>query len=475
MDGPRLRGRGRRVVAGARHDAGWLARADDASRHARPQCRRIATADPRRSSLASIATSLPANGDPFGVRADLARRGIRYNGIYTGEVFGNVAGGKRRGALYEAKFEFNTTWDLEKLAGIQGLTFFGNAFQIHRTAGISRNYVGAIQTISAIEALPTSRLSELWIEQKVLDGTLGLRVGQLAADSEFFISTYSLPFINSDFPAISKADLPGGGPAYPLSTPGVRLRWDPNNDFSLLGAVFNGDPAGPGSQPEIQNRNGINFRVQDPALIWTEAQFRYNQIPDTTALAGALRLGAWTHLGRFDDQRFDGSGQSLASPTSNGVARRLRNNNNVYAVLDQQLWRPEGGDATSGITAFSRIGAAPGDRNLIDFYLDGGVIATGLVPGRPRDLFGVTALYSHLSRFGRTLDRDAAAFGLSRGLRSSEVAIEATYVAEIVPGWSVQPDIQYIIRPGGNVPSPGSLAGPVGNAVVLGLRTTIVY
>jgi hypothetical protein len=41
-------------------------------------------------------------------------------------------------------------------------------------------------------------------------------------------------------------NLPSGGAAYPLSTPGVRLKVDPVKNVSLLLAVLNGDPAGPG-------------------------------------------------------------------------------------------------------------------------------------------------------------------------------------------------------------------------------------
>jgi hypothetical protein len=46
-------------------------------------------------------------------------------------------------------------------------------------------------------------------------------------------------------------------------------------------------------------------------------------------------------------------------------------------------------DADKGIFAFARIAGLPLDRNLIDFYLEGGLNFTGMVPGRPSDVFGV--------------------------------------------------------------------------------------
>jgi porin len=38
----------------------------------------------------------------------------------------------------------------------------------------------------------------------------------------------------------------------------------------------------------------------------------------------------------------------------------------------------------------------------------------------------------------------------------------------------LQPDLQYVIHPGGNVASPTG-SGSVGNALVLGLRTTFAF
>jgi carbohydrate-selective porin OprB len=63
-------------------------------------------------------------------------------------------------------------------------------FQIHNTGGIRGNYVGSFNTISNIEAQATTRLSELWYEQKLGD-TFSVRFGQLAADAEFLIADYS--------------------------------------------------------------------------------------------------------------------------------------------------------------------------------------------------------------------------------------------------------------------------------------------
>jgi carbohydrate-selective porin OprB len=39
----------------------------------------------------------------------------------------------------------------------------------------------------------------------------------------------------------------------------------------------------------------------------------------------------------------------------------------------------------------------------------------------------------------------------------------------------VQPDLQYIVYPGGNVPNPDDPNGTVGNALVAGIRSTLKF
>ena len=209
------------------------------------------------------------------------------------------AAGSRTGTIDQGKLQGILTVDLDKLVGLKGLSFFVNFFQIHNTGRIRRDYVGGLNTIAAIEAVPTTRLSEVWFEQSFAGGKASLKAGQLAADAEFFFSELSTMFLQSDWPTIAAANLPSGGAAYPLSTPGVRLKVDPVKNVSLLLAVLNGDPAGPGPGDEqLRNRYGLNFRVNDPPFIIGEAQFQRNMGKKDEGLPPSLKLGGWGHFGR---------------------------------------------------------------------------------------------------------------------------------------------------------------------------------
>ncbi|MGA8155338.1 MAG: carbohydrate porin, partial [Rhodoplanes sp.] len=281
------------------------------------------------TTLPSIATSLPYNGDPTGLRALMAAYGVTFDLFYFNDVLGNVNGGLRRGFIDQGLLEYDMTVDLEKLIGWRGLTFYTNGFLIHNTGQILRDYVGGINSIATIEAMPTGRLSELWVQQSFWNGSASLRAGQLTSDVEFFLAEAALMFLQADWP-IMDADLPSFGPIYPLSTPGVRVKVDPNEHISVLAAVFNGDPAGPGEgDPQLRNKYGVNFRLKDPPFVIAEAQFRNNQGKTDTGLATTLKFGAWAHFGKFNDNRLADDGTLLADPDGSGRPLKRRTDNGV--------------------------------------------------------------------------------------------------------------------------------------------------
>ena len=424
----------------------------------------------------SLGTGLPMLADPGGLRAALWERGVKYQLNYLGDLLRNQSGGVRPGTVYSSRLELVVDADLEKAVGWSGAAFHANAYQINGS-GPSRSYVGNLMAVSNVEALPSTRLYEAWVEQKFADGKIALRAGQLGADTEFVVSTYASLLINGTFgwPAITGTDLPSGGPAYPLATPAVRLGFYPTDKVSLLVGLFNGDPAGSGNpNPQVANRHGLNFRVQDPAFVISEVQVKYGDDKSPTGLSGTAKLGAWTHFGRFADQRYDAAGLSLASPAA-GPALMRQGDYGVYGVVDQQVYRLAD-DPAKGVGLFARVAGAPGDRNLVDFYADAGVLATGMIPGRPDDALSVGVAYARISRAAAGLDQDMIAYTGSIGpVRSYEGLLEATYSAQIVPGWTLQPNVQFVFHPGGGAPDPFNPARSLRNAAIFGVRTTIKF
>jgi len=432
--------------------------------------------------VSSVEPYLGPFGDPLGIRPVLKEQGIEYSLTYITDVRGNPFGGIRQGSTVEDRLNLRLNLDLQKLIGWEGATAHANAYFIHGT-GLSRYYVGNLLTTSAIEALPSTRLYVLWLDQKLMDGKLAIRGGQLAADTEFIVSQTATLFMNSTFgwPAITGVNLPSGGPAYPLATPAVRAKYSPDDKFSLQVGVFDGDPAGanrlgPDPEPQRLNRTGTNFRTNDPPLLIAEVAYAYNTDNDPKTLPGTVTLGGWQNYGRFDDLRLDTTGRPLADPASNGIARRLRGNAGIYGILDQTLYR-EGEKEDEGVSAFVRASFSPSRSSLIDYYVDAGLAYRGLFDGRDSDTLGLSVAYAHISSDARRADRDANTYASSTNpVRKFETVFEATYQALVVPGFTVQPDIQYVVRPGSGIANPRDAIGHrVKNATVFGARATVQY
>jgi len=418
-------------------------------------------------------------GDLGGVRSALSNRGVTFGLTESSEVFGNVSGGIRRGVVYEGVTLFGLGLDMEKLLGLTGGTVNATAYQIHGR-GLSLNTLGNnLNTVSSLEAGRGTLLFELWYEQALLDKKLAIRVGQIAADQEFMISQYAGLFLNHTFgwSTFPSADLPSGGPSYPLATPGVRVRWAPRDDLALLLGVFNGNPAGPGRGfPQDRDASGTAFRLNDGVFAIAEVQYSSNTGEGATGLPGTYKAGAWFNSQNFADQRRDASGASLGEPTGlTLVGRNRRGNWSLYAVADQLVFRREG-TKDQGLGAFMRIMGAPGDRNLVNFYVDAGVTYKGALPGRESDTVGLGFALARISDTAAKLDADTARFtGGPYPIRRHESVLELTYQAQVAPWWQVQPTAQYVFNPNGGVPNPQRPLKRLGDAGVLGVRTTITF
>jgi porin len=413
-------------------------------------------------------------------------KGFAFSATYIGDTIGNASGGIKRGVTYGGRFDFGVDADLDKLVGWTGAKLHANMLQIHGR-GMTRDNIHNLATISEIEALPDTRLYEAYIEQAFGNGDVSLKIGQQAADAEFFDSKTDDLFVNGTFgwPAIKATDLPAGGPSPPIAAMGARLKAKLVDDVTLFAAIFNGNAAPPGpGDPQLRDNHGLAFRVNDDPWLISQVQFDYNLDLGTGKLPGNIVPGGWYHTGQFDDQRFTSQGLSIADPSGSGVAARLRGNYGLYVTIEQMLVRgaadtDKGVTATEkGITMFARAAYSPPDRNLIDFYADGGIGFNGMLADRPLDRFGAAIAYMQISPATRNLDRDTQLFaGIPSPVRSSEVLIELIYEAHVKPGWLLQPYFQYVIRPGGGIPNPNDPTGVsrIGNAAIFGLTTTIKY
>jgi porin len=417
-------------------------------------------------------------GDMGGIRPWLGKYGVTFQLTETSEYLANVRGGLGHGGAYDGLTTATVGVDTQKAFGLPGGQFNVSALQIHGT-NLSTRYLGTLNTASGIEAEGTTRLWELWYQQSFLNKRVDVKVGQQSIDQEFISSQYAATFINTMFgwPALPSYDMPSGGPAYPLSALGVRVRGQITPSLTALAGVFDGDPLG--NNPD--NLHGTNFNLHNGTLWIGELQYAINQPSDgemvgvnSNKLPGTYKLGVWYNNNRFDDQRFDNTGLSLADPASSTIAQSHHGNYSFYAVADQMIWRPDP-DEPRSIGVFARLMGAPGDRNLVSFAANFGVVMKAPFKGRDDDSVGLAVTYIKVGNHVHDLDLDARSFLASPyGVRTQETTLEATYVYQVTPWWTMQADAQYTFNAGAGQ-NPNDPTAPLRNTFVIGVRANLTF
>ncbi|MEO9144643.1 MAG: carbohydrate porin [Ginsengibacter sp.] len=346
--------------------------------------------------------ALKDNGIDFGVAESL-------------EGYYNFMGGKRTGSAVASTFDANISLDLNQLIHLPGGKLYAD-FEAHSFQNPTDLLVGDLQVFDKNTANPFSQIFELWYEQKFFRNTLRLKVGKIDANAEFSLIDNGLDFITSSAHVTPTLFV---FPTFPDPMPGINLFFTPGKLFYTSFAIFDANQSNhfldfsgkPGSvQPTLNGK----LWVGETGLTWNHLSGHGDD--------GNLRLGIWKHTGQFT--RTDDS-----SP--------IQGADGLYIVFNQTIWKPGSDkDANRGLRMFleyahSNEGVAP-----IYQHFGGGLLWTGIKANRPDDEIGASSQYGQISPQP----------GL---LWNYELAIESFYKISLASWINVQPDIQYIVHPGG--------------------------
>ncbi len=223
-------------------------------------------------------------------------------------------------------------------------------------------------------------------------GGLGARLGLIPADQYFDVADSCGVMLNSSFgvePTWSRNTI---APIYPTAGVGVMVTWRRGAWIDRAG-LFQADP------------NRLDSAFHEGALFIDEVVYH-----DATARGGTYKIGLWGY-------RPHGSTPGSLPPANWGL----------YLITEQPLVR---GDASGG-TAFVRLGLSPDAASEVPLDLQAGVAVPAPLPGRPDDQLSLGVAVAELHG-GRT-----------------ETAFEATYVLAVSGYVWLQPDLQYVLHPGG--------------------------
>lgn len=423
-------------------------------------------------------------GDWLGLRTDLSKRGIDFEFFYIGSMPSNLSGGLQTGTAYQGAFLSTLSLRSQELAGYEGGNFYLSTVWLNGSENFSNEHIGDLNKVNLTDFPNMYRLWECWYSQKLLSNKLTIKAGLMSVDRDFIVPEYynsleSINFLNQTFfyptLAFNLYDIPGfptgrhSLPSTPYGAMGLFARYEPFEHAYVQAAVYDGNPD--------DSSHGTNIRLSgdEGALFYGEAGFRWDARGRATDLPGSLKVGGFYHTDEFYNV-YEGASYAIANAVGAPAAypNDISGNYGGYLLLEQYLWLENGKSdpAMQGGLGFFRLSAAPKDRNLTQFGVDGGLVFKGLIPNRDWDTLSLGGSYLEISDDIRDAVRDAnSAYGTGFKLPDYEGLVELSYKAQMTAWWTVQPSVQWVLHPGGYT----DLANQPGNAFAFVLQSTLRF
>lgn len=422
------------------------------------------------------------SGDWWGTRNWLEDEGIDFSFTYTNNIAGNVTGGKQRSATYCDNVGFGVQLNLEKLINWKGgtLTLSG----LNRAGqSLSQIALGNQFTVQQVYGGQTAMYYAMAFEQKLLDDKVAIKFGRFATGDDFASSPIYWLYMNNGIDGNPQA-LPVNTQfsAYPWAVWAARMKVTPTNEtygmfgcYQVSSRVF--DRAYHGVDWSIRPSDGVLLISQ---IGWTPEFFK-KAVPasssDATAPSTPDGKAAAADASKSDGKSFKevqtvmkglpghywfGAYYSPWQFNQFESTNQATNSYGFYWHLDQMVYQEAPG-SDQGLTIWSAFVLSP-QQNIakIPFEVNGGLAYKGLVPTRDNDetVFGIA--------YGQFSDQYAAATqAAGGGYPSYEVVFEWGYRVQFTKFLYIQPDMQYVVNPGGTHTIP--------NALVLGAQCSVTF
>lgn len=378
-------------------------------------------------------------GDWNGKRTGWADNGASFFGYYNAIAAANVSGGNESDSSYAGDLFVGAKFDLGKLWGWDSTLITISGIDRHGRSVDAA--VGGQYSVMQLVGGQNAFLYELNVEKKFVDDALSFKVGRLSATDDFVGSPYYGYSLNNAVNGQIRAVLfDGVMTSYPFAVWGGRVKYQPSEEFYFsLGAYQLSD--------DIFDRDdqGVDFRIagNDGLSIFTQAGWS----PKLDGRPANFFVGinnAWFRMNRFD---------------SDGISNHFVR---FYGHADYQVFA-EGPDSKEGLVAFMTLAyTAQEDIAVIPFQTTLGLHYKGLFPERGNDS---TVFFATFGKFSNDFATERRAVGA--GDPSHEIVLELGHRFELGGFSYIQPDVQYIIRPGGT--------GRTDNALVIGAQFGITF
>ena len=256
------------------------------------------------------------------------------------------------------------------------------------------------------------------------------------------------------WPMLPSADLPGGGPAYPLSALGVRARAHADRFADRPGRRVQRQPGrqqhrrSAGAKPVGHQLSAERRRAGDrrAAISPIPRSARWSRPTRATARRAPTSSASGTTPKASPISNIDNTGLSLANPASTGIPATHHGDYAFYAVADQMICRFDRTIPTGTSTSSCGRWARRQDRNLIDFSLNAGLTLHEPFLGRDDDTFGIGMGYAKVSSRAAALDEDTGvlqsrrlyAGAQRRDLRGGDLSVSGHAVVAASAGFPIR-------------------------------------
>lgn len=389
-------------------------------------------------------------GDWGGTRTWLEERGITPTLTFVTDSLGNPSGGQDQGFTSANNLGLDLNFDLEKLWNLEGASLLVS--MSYRFGGsLSANYIHNVFTTQQLFGGETFRVVNVSYLQKLFDNRLELRIGRVAAGDDFLVSPYNYVFVQNGFcgnPVGIFFNSPGMT-AYPNDTWGVRVTYRPTGRTYVMGGIYNGDPS-----IRSNDKHGVDLSLRGPVFAIGELGYQANSLPGDSGLIGNYKAGIW-----YDNSRF----------TDFNTGELERGNWGFYTLFDQVLVRfgEQGSHRGFGI-AGSFLVSPDESRSQMPYFFTAALVTRGIFASRPLDVAGLGVVSGYFSDDLRRSQQQAQLVDPRVGVQRRETAVELTYRFSFAKSaLYFQPDLQYIIRPGGT--------GRLPNAFVIGAQVGVNF
>lgn len=398
---------------------------------------------------------LPPSGhlfrDWFGLLPSLEEKGVTPSISFVTNLAGNPTGGLRQGFTHADNLDMDFVFDFEKILGLKGASFVVDMSQ-RSGSSLTRDYIGNVFNVQQVFGGSTFRLVDCAWQQQLFDDTAEFRVGRIAAGDDFLVSEYDYLFMQNAFdgnPVAVFFNSPGMT-AYPNATWGflgkVKLL---DKRMYIMGGVYNGDPG-----IRANAYNGVNFSMNGPLFAMGEVGYCLNGQKGDGGLTGNYKVGFW-----YDNSVY----------TNFTTGTTTTGNWGFYGLFDQEVFALGDRSSQRGIGVFGSLLVSPNQSiSTMPWFFTAGVAARGLFEARPEDVAGFGVVFGSFSNDLQAAQRQAQLLNPSVGVQTNETVLELTYRINLDhASVFIQPDIQYIFRPGGT--------GQIDNALVLGAQIGINF